>query len=219
MNDKLEKKLKAFLPYIIIIGIVYLLVPALLFTNSTALAYIILIGVLPLTALGCCAHYSMNKKNDILLSFVAPIFFLPAMFIYPMDDKLRALIYLVAYWLCGFLGLTVGDILSNRSKSSGSSKRPAPEAQERRAPQRRAAARIEEDADHFDDMAEPAPRRVRAPKHTAAPARPKRIAVDTETSTDLGAEDPYKDHTLDTSTTADDIDAILREIHQRRGND
>ena len=33
MEDKLEKKLKAFLPYIIIIGVIYLLVPALLLTN------------------------------------------------------------------------------------------------------------------------------------------------------------------------------------------
>ena len=56
MEAKFEKKLKAFLPYIIIIGIVYLIAPALLFTGSTFVTYLVLIGILPLTAGACCAH-------------------------------------------------------------------------------------------------------------------------------------------------------------------
>ena len=122
MDDKLEKRLKEFLPYIIVIGIIYLLVPALLFMNTDFAAYLVLIGILPLTALGCCAHYSYKKKNDLLLAFVAPLFFLPAMFLYPIarESLLKGVIYLAAYFLSGYLGLAIGDILSNRGKSKGS---------------------------------------------------------------------------------------------------
>jgi hypothetical protein len=220
MDDKFEKKLKSFLPYIIIIGVVYLLVPALLFINSDAIAYLILIGVLPLTALLCCAHYSMTKENDFLLSFVAPIFFLPAMFLYPIAraSLLKALIYLVAYFLCGYLGLTVGDILANRSKSGdrrSSDRRPA----ERRPAQRRPAERRPAErrpaerrtVERFDDE-EPVERRP-------APQRVRRSAMQEDRDAQrFEAIDPYDVSELDTSTTDDDIDAILNEIHQRHGN-
>ena len=114
MEAKFEKKLKAFLPYIIIIGIVYLIVPALLFVGSDFVSYLVLIGILPLTAAGCCAYYSMKKENDFWLCLVAPIFFIPAMFLYPIfrSGALIALIYLVSYLLCGYLGLTIGVLVS-----------------------------------------------------------------------------------------------------------
>jgi len=196
MEDKLEKKLKAFLPYIIVIGVVYLIVPALLFINSDAVAYIILIGVLPLTALLCCAHYSMNKENDFLLSLVAPIFFLPAMFLYPIarESLLKAIIYLIAYFLCGYLGLTVGDILANRNKA-------------------------EKKSDDSDRPARPARRIVeRAAERRSAPAaRATKVDLQAEETPHFTSSDPYGDRSLDTSTTSDDIEAILNEIHQRRG--
>ena len=206
MEDKLEKKLKAFLPYIIIIGVVFLLVPALLLLKSDAVAYLVLIGILPLTALLCCAHYASVKRNDFALAFVAPVFFVPAMFLYQIvrDNPINALIYLVAYFLCGYLGLTVGDMLSGKKKGKSKSapkeapvkrdRRPAevrPEAAESRAPERRASA----------------------------PARPRKVDVEAHAPESFEAVDPYQDRTLDLSTTDDDIDAILREIHQRRSGE
>ncbi len=204
MEEKFEKKLKAFLPYIIIIGVVYLLVPALLFVGSNFVSYLVLIGVLPLTAAGCCAHYAMKKENDFWLCLVAPIFFIPAMFLYPIfrSGPLIALIYLVAYLLCGYLGLTIGEILSG---NKGSAKRRASSE----AP-RRAARNAEEQAEDKDDDL-PA-RRTRA---TAARAE----RVDLDSPDVFTAEDPYEDETLDASTTSDDIDAILTEIHRNRGNE
>ena len=218
MDDKFEKKLKSFLPYIIIIGVVYLLVPALLFINSDAIAYLILIGVLPLTALLCCAHYSMKKENDFLLSFVAPIFFLPAMFLYPIAraSLLKALIYLVAYFLCGYLGLTVGDILANRSKSGRersadrrpADRRPAERRPAERRPAERRPASERKTVERFDDE-EPVERRP-------APQRVRRSAMQEDPAAQrFEAIDPYGDSELDTATTDDDIDAILDEIHQR----
>lgn len=201
MEDKLEKKLKAFLPYIIVIGVVYLIVPALLFINSDAVAYIILIGVLPLTALLCCAHYSMNKENDFLLSLVAPIFFLPSMFLYPIarESLLKAIIYLIAYFLCGYLGLTVGDILANRTKSEKKADDNAPRPA-RRVSERRTADRSSD-------------------RHASSAARATRVDVDPDEAPRFTSSDPYDDRSLDTSTTSDDIEAILNEIHQRRSGE
>ncbi|MBQ7218435.1 MAG: hypothetical protein IJS27_02925 [Ruminococcus sp.] len=207
MEKKFEQKLKAFLPYIIIIGLVYLLVPALLFVGSDAISYLVLIGVLPLTAGICCAHYAMHKENDFYLCLVAPIFFIPAMFLYPIfrSGALIALIYLVSYLLCGYLGLTIGDILAG-SKGRGKKRGKAPEAAEdapRKPAERRAARRT-------DDEDEPV-RRVRR-----SSARPERVEV--EKDDDLFTEDPYQDDSLNTATTSDDIDAILSEIHRNRDN-
>ena len=71
MDDKFEKKLKEFLPYIIIIGVVYLFAPAILVsTKSTGLLnQIIYIGLFPLTALLCNVYYSYKKANDFFYSF------------------------------------------------------------------------------------------------------------------------------------------------------
>ena len=213
MEKKFEQKLKAFLPYIIIIGLVYLLVPALLFVGSDAISYLVLIGVLPLTAGICCAHYAMHKENDFWLCLVAPIFFIPAMFLYPIfrSGALIALIYLVSYLLCGYLGLTIGDILAG-SKGRGKKRgKAAPEAAEdapRKPAERRASER--RPARRTDDEDEPV-RRVRR-----SAARPERVEV--EKDDDLFTEDPYQDDSLNTATTSDDIDAILSEIHRNHDN-
>ena len=212
MEAKFEKKLKAFLPYIIIIGIVYLVVPALLFVGSGFVSYLVLIGILPLTAGCCCAHYSIKKENDFWLCLVAPIIFIPAMFLYPIfsTNALIALIYLVSYLLCGYLGLTIGEIVktsmgkdAKASDKAEPNKDAAPRRTERRASVRRSEDRGIEPGTPI--------RRSRTSK-----ARAERVDLD---STDgFFTEDPYSDDSLDTSTTSEDIDAILSEIHQRRGD-
>lgn len=215
----MEKKLRAFKLYIVIIGLVYLITPALLLVGSVALSYIVLIGILPLTALLCCAHYSMNRENDFAMCLIAPIFFIPAMFIYRIviTDPLRAIIYLIAYFLCGYLGLTVGDILANRRGSDNRS-RAARNVRDdrntgsvRRTPEVPAARRT-------------TPSRVSVPQeeepYVPRPAARRASRVEVETPEEpkrFIPADPYDDSSLDTSTTEDDIDAILREIHQRRG--
>lgn len=215
MDQKFEKKLKAFLPYIIIIGIVYLIVPALLFAEKEKagfITYFVLIGVLPLTAAGCCAHYAIKKENDFWLCLVAPIVFIPAMFLYPIfrSGPLIALIYLVSYLLCGYLGLTVGDILSNKQgkKNRSGDDASAPRKPARKAAERRSSGRGEDRSVDPD---------VPIRRSRGSSARPER--VDVESPDAFFAEDPYDDETLDTATTAEDIDAILSEIHQRHGSE
>ena len=217
MEAKFEKKLKAFLPYIIIIGIVYLIAPALLFTGSTFVTYLVLIGILPLTAGACCAHYAIKKENDFWLCLVAPIFFIPSMCIYGIFQKnaLIALIYLVAYLLCGYLGLTIGDIVASSARKgknhTGEKAESEPERKEShsaRKPQERKPS-TRRTRDRGVDADTP----IRRSRSSARAGR-----VDLDSSDDFFTEDPYADDSLNTATTSEDVDAILSEIQQRRND-
>ncbi len=216
MEAKFEKKLKAFLPYIIIIGIVFLIAPALLFVGSTFVTYLVLIGILPLTAGACCAHYAIKKENDFWLCLVAPIFFIPSMFIYGIFQKnaLIALIYLVAYLLCGYLGLTIGDIVASSSKKGKASGKKAEDEPESRAS--RSARKPQErkpSSRRSRDRGVDADTPIRRSRSSARAGR-----VDLDSTDDFFTEDPYADDSLDTATTSEDVDAILSEIQQRRND-
>ncbi len=196
MDDKFEKKLKEFLPYIIIIGVVYLFAPAILvFTKSTGLLnQIIYIGLFPLTALLCNLYYSYKKVDDFFLSLVAPIIYIPSMLLYGnmRDSVLNTLIYLVSYFICGYIGLTVGDMLkgSNKEEEKGTRRRRVPSVVDTAATSNNA------DDDYDLEIIEP----VESFEYT-------------DDYADSSNEPLYEPVT---SYTEDDIDAILAELHNRR---
>ena len=176
MNDKLEKTLKELLPYIIITGIIFLLLPLFMGNTASAATYIIQIGVFPLTAFGCGVVYKMKKKkNSIYLCLLAPIFYALSALLYRMwmTSWLTVLIYIAAYFLCGYLGLLLGDVL--------------PFGKKEKSPRRRSM-------------------------------RPRRVNIEEEErpAENFQAEDPAEDDNLNTSTTEDDIEAILNNIHNRK---
>ena len=201
MEDKFEKKIKAFLPYIIIIGVIYLLLPlTLLKSTNMTFNNIIYIGVFPLTTLLCCGFYSYKKNMDIFLALVAPAFYIPSMFLYGnfKYNPVTSIIYLVAYFVCGFLGLLIGDILSPRTQKSKSKSRRS-------------------DSSVDIDIEEPAERpHRRTPRKVNTKAARKGRHAHEDMPKHIQTEDPYEDESLDTSTTANDIDAILNEIQNRR---
>lgn len=193
MNDKLEQKLKEFLPYIIIIGVVYLFLPAVLvFTKShgVLLNQIVYIGAFPLTAFICNMYYGYKKTNDMLLSFVAPIIYIPSMLLYGnlRDSVLRPIIFLICYFICGYIGLTVGEMLKgNNSEDKERSRK-------KRVPSvvNTATAKDEEDV-VFDEI-----------------ELPQQFEEEQE-----GALDFEPEFTPADSYTEDDIDAILKELQSR----
>ncbi len=212
MEDKFEKKLKAYLPFIIIIGVVYLFLPILLVVKkdtSLVLNNLVYIGVFPLTALICCGIYSYRKNIDILVALIAPLFYIPSMFLYGnfKYNAFTSIIYLIAYFLCGFLGLLIGDILSPKKKK----KRQAARA-ERERPMSNDIDIDEEPSVMTEHREVRIPRKVNT--HAARRSRPSHM----EEPRHIKTEDPFEDHSLDTSTTSDDINAILAEIHSRRNN-
>ncbi len=187
MEDKFEKKFKSFLPYIIIIAAVYLFSPALLTifskNQTSPLTYIILIGALPLTVFFCCFHYAYKKENDFFLSLVAPIIFVPSMFLYRLFNYswITSLIYLISYFICGYIGLILGEMLAKNKKNSKGKE--------------------------TDD------------KIKTSQKRPKKVNISEDPSND-GFQDEFSDD-LDTdmTTTTEDINAILENIHNRHNNE
>ncbi len=183
MNDKLEIKLKELLPYIIITAILYLLLPLFMGTREGVATYLIQIGAFPLTALGCGFHYAYTKnKHELYVCGVAPVFYALTALLYGMwrDSWYTVLIYIAAYFICGYLGLMLADIFKAQK---GQKKSPEAKTMPKRKPL--------------------SPKTVDVKKQEA-PAE------------DFKAEDPAEDISLDTSTTDDDIEAILAAIHNRK---
>lgn len=189
MDDKLEKKLKDYLPYLIVLAVIFLLLPCLVvFTGkngeSSFLNDVIFIGVFPLSALVSCVIYSYKNKNEFAMSLIAPILFIPTMFIYGIfkSNPLVSIIYLVAYFLCGFLGLMIGDYLKNGKGTDERKKE--------------------------DDNLRP---RRHTASHVSRRAREEQQQM-------IEVEEPINEEDYsfgDESTTDDDIDEILREIRSR----
>ncbi|MBQ7964743.1 MAG: hypothetical protein IJ331_01535 [Ruminococcus sp.] len=197
MDDKFEKKLKEFLPYIIIIGVVYLFAPALLvFTKSTGLLnQIVYLGLFPLTALLCNLYYSYKKTSDFALSLVAPIIYIPSMLLYGniRDSLLNSLIYLVSYFICGYIGLTLGEMIKGSNSKSKKS-----DVTRKRVPTVVDTSTAQEPFEMYVDDIE----------------LPKQYEQ-TEDYTQY--EDTYEEPAYEpaSSYTEDDIDAILAELRNR----
>lgn len=183
MDDHSKQKLKELLPYIIIIGVIFLLFPLFMSKSAGVSTYVIQIGVFPLTALGCGAFYKFKKNhNEILLCIIAPVFYALSALLYGMwREWYTVIVYIAAYFLCGYLGQMLGDLIP-----SGKKKEPVREATKKafKKPSLR-------------------PSRVNLEEEKAAPES-------------FQAADPAVDASLDASTTEDDIEAILRNIHSRR---
>lgn len=180
MNENTEKMLKELVPYVIICGIIFMLLPLFMGTSAGFATYLIQLGAFPLTALCCGAFYKYKKKkNNIFLCFVAPVLYALSALLYGMwrASWYTVLIYIAAYFLCTYLGMMIGDVLPIGKK--GVSVR---------------------------DMVKKADRRPRRVKIEESLAEAEHIPV----------EDPAEDEGLDTSTTEDDIEAILNSIHNRK---
>ena len=182
MEDKLEKKLKELLPYIIIEAIVFLLMPLFMGRVAGAATYIVEVGIFPLTALGCSVFYKRRQKQqDIYICFLAPLFYAIAALLYGMwrDSWITVLVYMISYFICGYLGLLLSDVLF-KGKSGKTSEAPPVKHPARN------------------------PERVNLEEQEKQPEE------------DFVAENPDEDESLDTSTTEDDVEALLKAIHNRK---
>lgn len=197
MNDAFENKLKEFLPYIIIIGIVYLVMPAIMvFTNTSGVFnQIVYMGVFPLTAFVCALHYGYKKTNDFFLSLVAPVIYIPSMLLYGnlRDSVINSIIFLVSYFICGYLGLTVGEMIQSKGKAN-------------------------DDNDAEADTRKRVPSRVKTVAHehkTESDYLPDEIELPQKFN-EFETYDTTSNEPASTDATEDDIDAILAELHNRQ---
>lgn len=107
MNDMIKK----YLPYTVLIFAIYLTVP-LIFRNSALQDFvgIALYLIFPATAVASATVFASKYGLDFLFSLIAPIFFLPSMFLFYGGVSLVNIILLAAYLVAGMFGLFIGDI-------------------------------------------------------------------------------------------------------------
>ena len=111
MSDMVKK----YVPYAVIIFVVYMLLPLVFLPAAmqkfSPIAYDC---VFPLTAIGCAAHYCSKYGLDFLFALIAPIIYLPSMLIYnggfSSNTLSTNLILLVVYLVAGIFGLFLGDL-------------------------------------------------------------------------------------------------------------
>lgn len=122
---------KRYLPYGIIILLVYMLVPIIFISKSmqgfSTVAYYF---IFPATAIVCAAMYCSKYGMDFLFTLIAPVVFIPSMLIYNGGFQLTNIILLVAYLISGIFGLFVGDIAFGDKRKKAEAEAEA-EAEER----------------------------------------------------------------------------------------
>lgn len=111
----MKDTIKRYMPYAIITFLIYIIIP-LVFSNEALAKFagVELYFIFPITAIVGAAIYSAKYGLDFLFSLIAPILFLPTMFLfcggfagqYALHNILLIVIYLVA----SMFGLFIGDI-------------------------------------------------------------------------------------------------------------
>lgn len=107
--------IKKYIPYAIVIFLIYMLIPLMFLPQSmknfSAIAYDF---IFPITASACAAIYCSKHGLDFLFALIAPIIYLPSMLIYnggfASKNITTNLILLVVYLVAGIFGLFLGDL-------------------------------------------------------------------------------------------------------------
>lgn len=122
---------KKYLPYGVVILLVYMLVPVIFISKSmqgfSTVAYYF---IFPATAIVSAAMYCSKYGMDFLFTLIAPVVFIPSMLIYNGGFQLTNIILLVAYLISGIFGLFVGDIAFGDKRKKAEAEAEA-EAEER----------------------------------------------------------------------------------------
>ncbi len=214
MEDIFEKKIKKFLPYIIIIAAVYLFMPALLyvFGNKPVLNQIVYIGVFPLVAFGCNFYYTYKNETDWFLAFVAPVLFLPSMFLYGnvRDNLFNSIVFLVSYFICGYLAQLIGEMVSGKSDDDKEkdSDDESIHKREKRPVKKAVPKRISRAQRERHEIEQVQAQSIEMP-----------VSFEEEMAATQSDSDVFEAYGDTTDSSIDDIDAILAEIHSRHEDD
>ena len=104
--------IKKYIPYAAIIFAVFFIVPLIFISDAMqpffGIAYYV---ILPFVAAACAAVYCSKYGMDFLFTLIAPVVYLPCMFIYNGGFSVTNVILLVTYLFAGILGLFLGDIV------------------------------------------------------------------------------------------------------------
>ena len=92
-----------------------------------------------------------------MLALVAPIIFIPSMFLYGnvRDSILNCIIFLISYFICGYLGLLIGEMIAPKKKELQESPEDTHEQRRTRTPKRVSQKAVEETKEHFESQTAP----------------------------------------------------------------
>lgn len=163
----MKDMVKKYLPYTVVIFAVYIIVP--LFFRNAALSNFVGIAwyfIFPATAAASAAIYCSKYGLDFLFSLIAPIFFLPSMFLYYGGINLPNILLLVVYLVAGMFGLFIGDIALGDKRRQREEKEKA-EAEEMLLEAKRRDEREREKMTDFDGL-------TTGDRHSSKKTAPKR---------------------------------------------
>lgn len=104
--------IKKYLPYALIIFAVYMIVPLFFMGEMSQFYAIPYYFIFLLTQIGCAVVFSTKHGLDFLFALIAPICYLPSMFIYNGGfGNATNIILLIVYLVAGIFGLFLGDLV------------------------------------------------------------------------------------------------------------
>lgn len=189
---------KRYLPYGMIILVVYMLAPLIFISKSmqgfSTIAYYF---IFPATAIVCAAVYCSKHGMDFLFTLIAPVVYIPSMLLYNGGFKVTNIILLVAYLISGIFGLFIGDI------AFGDKRKKAEAMAEKEAEERLLAAKR---------------RNEEFVNEKAAEAEASKETVSAEVDIDADDFDYSKYASTDKVTSESEIDDILSEFGSAKNN-
>ncbi len=189
---------KRYLPYGMIILVVYMLAPLIFISKSmqgfSTIAYYF---IFPATAIICAAVYCSKHGMDFLFTLIAPVVYIPSMLLYNGGFKVTNIILLVAYLISGIFGLFIGDI------AFGDKRKKAEAMAEKEAEERLLAAKR---------------RNEEFVNEKAAEAEASKETVSAEVDIDADDFDYSKYASTDKVTSESEIDDILSEFGSAKNN-
>lgn len=107
MNDSAKK----YLPYAAIIFAIFIVTP-IIFRNGALTTFVGVAWyfIFPATAAVSAAVFCSKYGMDFLFSLIAPIFYLPSMFLFYGGINATNIILLIVYLVAGLFGLFIGDL-------------------------------------------------------------------------------------------------------------
>ena len=111
----MKESIKKYIPYATVIFAIYLIVPVLFRSPSTeGYATIAWYFIFPVTAIVSSAIYCVKYGLDFLFALIAPIAYLPPMFIFYGGFQSKYLLFnlllIFGYLFSGIFGLFIGDL-------------------------------------------------------------------------------------------------------------
>lgn len=189
---------KRYLPYGMIILVVYMLAPLIFISKSmqgfSTIAYYF---IFPATAIICAAVYCSKHGMDFLFTLIAPVVYIPSMLLYNGGFKVTNIILLVAYLISGIFGLFIGDI------AFGDKRKKAEAMAEKEAEERLLAAKR---------------RNEEFVNEKAAEAEASKETVSAEVDINADDFDYSKYASTDKVTSESEIDDILSEFGSAKNN-